>query len=1833
MSTATATFRAVADFSDLRRQASGLNQEFNRLGQQKLGSGMSKGLGEVGKASDTANKSLSHLSRSGIPHVDRSLGKASTVAQGAQKAFQGVSQAAGNMLGNISPAAGAAGSLAASLGTVGSAAAVATVSVGALAAGVAAVGLAFNAQREQALIAFTTILKDGKKAEDVIDRITKTAAATPFETSNLIDSVRKLTAYGFDIERVLSGAGEHATGLVVTIGNAVAAVGGSQEVFQRVTVALGQMKTRGKIAGDELRQLAENGIPVYEILKEELNLTSKEVANIGDMGISATEGIDALARGLDKRFGGAMQAQSKTMIGLLSTLKDNFQLLAGAATLGLFDKLKGALVGIGDVLSAMTADTQEFGFLRAIEMRSPAAAVAIEALGRVFGTLMLIVRNLEPVFRTFSEIMSKTTLAALTVGLQGAALAFGAIASVIGVIPEPMLKIVGALVAMSVVSKRVTILTTFFAGLAQTISVVLLPKLLATTTAVAAIGTTEVGTNVAKGLSGIGSAAGNAVGGLSKLSLGLTGLSLGPLAAVAAIGLAVTGLIAALKAANDPYITSGKAAEGLAKSLELELNPELVNVATEAGAAASAVEGFGEAATEVSLEQFVAQNRDLIEQLRDITTELGKEAGEAYLIQVGVSLVLQGATPEEALAAIKKTAEAAGGVEVPVHIGAEDLAQVETVFDNVRATAARAVAEIEGMGNLASGGVRRAHDAVEELGSQLELLFKSGREKETIAAFAAFETAVRASGLSVREQDVLVNDAIDAMIGLDAAQSQSLEHTSDLTEYLRELATSASGVSAPMKEFATEILAGVDSGISFQDAYEAAGGTLRDFTAAEEESAEATEDSTDKTEDNTKALDAQQLALEQDVEKRQEQATQIGETVAALEKEEGALRAEIDALLAMNDARRSGVDATFALHEAEAAFAKSNADVGTSLEENKEGLYGVRAIYEGIAQEALAVADANVRLAMESATAKGAVLSATEALGIQNLTLIGMAQSAVPEANAAIGEMIVQLNGIPEERKTEFLLALASGDLATVQTVIEETSAAREVTITADAKVDEANLLLTEITAVRFAEILAEAFTEAAQTALDDLMDLRNAPVVANAETSAAWQKLLGLEDNAGRGWHPPMVATADTTVARTGLQNTATPGGKWWKAPFFTTLDNRATNEALTSMENRVRTVRVRTVGNIPVADGAILSFRQGGSHNYPVPNVNKTVPALARFLPKQAKIQPPGTLVQWAEPETGGEAFIPLAASKRSRSVKIWQETGRRLGQMADGGIRSFAEGDVPDLYAQQKADLRYLSQLMEFGWGDTSAGGHVEFNLRRIQLEVPAWSDEWIDATRQLLALEKQRQEVQSRQADVDRANAELAAKYAQEAIVRARALQLVGGSVSTSAAEGYASGATNIANMRTDNISRANLTQFSAATGGELEHIRKLTGEIQRLEAIGLVWSNEWVEVTKMRSDALARFGNEVKNTGDKLKDLVNKEQALVADRTKLNADYAKDRAVRDKRYVEQALALEERLTEAIKQRSDDALTSLDASERFTAGWATSAAAMVRNLQSQNVALSEFKSGMEALRARGVSQDVLDVFGISDVKDLAKVQSLLKATPAQLAQITAEVAARRATADQLASAGAGDLREAHAEALADLNLAKNLADAEALTQLYTDVQEINSAISKLGFEAGVNYSQAMAAGMSSGSTAIQQMAREYFAQLNKLREAAGMVPWDFATYNFGSTVYTGAGGTYHTGGIAKGRGEEVLAKLQPGEGIIAKDVMRDLTTGVAWRQVATSNVNSMSSTVLGTKASGEEHVSDTYVHVYLDSQEISAKVIRTSKKVARRETIHAGVHAVG
>lgn len=81
-------------------------------------------------------------------------------------------------------------------------------------------------------------------------------------------------------------------------------------------------------------------------------------------------------------------------------------------------------------------------------------------------------------------------------------------------------------------------------------------------------------------------------------------------------------------------------------------------------------------------------------------------------------------------------------------------------------------------------------------------------------------------------------------------------------------------------------------------------------------------------------------------------------------------------------------------------------------------------------------------------------------------------------------------------------------------------------------------------------------------------------------------------------------------------------------------------------------------------------ISYADGGVD---LSNVQIEQPGTAQiYMPKT-----PGRF--FAEPETGGEAYIPMSPAKRARSLKIWQEVGKIFGVMNKGGVQSYAKGGV--------------------------------------------------------------------------------------------------------------------------------------------------------------------------------------------------------------------------------------------------------------------------------------------------------------------------------------------------------------------------------------------------------------------------------------------------------------------------------------------------------------------------------------------------------------------------
>ncbi|MBI5846069.1 MAG: tape measure protein [Deltaproteobacteria bacterium] len=208
------------------------------------------------------------------------------------------------------------------------------VTMGAIAKG----GLNIAASFEQLQASLNTITKG--EGTRWFAELNKWAIEMPINTEEAIKGFSKMRAMG------LKPAIADMTVLVDT----AAAVGGDNvmDSFNGIVTALGQMKTKGKASAEELMQLAERNVPVFEILREKLNLTQKELGNIGNAGLDVDLVIKALLEGMADRFGGQSTKMNQTWNGMWENMKatvaefSRYVITEGGA----FEELKGQLKGV-----------------------------------------------------------------------------------------------------------------------------------------------------------------------------------------------------------------------------------------------------------------------------------------------------------------------------------------------------------------------------------------------------------------------------------------------------------------------------------------------------------------------------------------------------------------------------------------------------------------------------------------------------------------------------------------------------------------------------------------------------------------------------------------------------------------------------------------------------------------------------------------------------------------------------------------------------------------------------------------------------------------------------------------------------------------------------------------------------------------------------------------------------------------------------------------------------------------------------------------------------------------------------------------------------------------------------------------------------------------------------------------------------------------------------------------------------------------------------------------------------------------------------------------------
>lgn len=205
-----------------------------------------------------------------------------------------------------------------------------------------------NAEMEQYTTSLEVMLGSASKASAMIEKMREFAAKTPLTLENVISGGSLLMSYGVDESNLID--------TMTKLGDLAS---GNAEKMDRITLAYGQMLAKGKVTGEELRQMTEAGVPLQTALAESIGVTGEEFSKMVSAGKVGIDDLNKAITGLttgNGKFAGMMEKQSQTMQGMLSTLQDNISEFFRKMGEGAFGEVKSVLQDVSDQLAEWEQD-------------------------------------------------------------------------------------------------------------------------------------------------------------------------------------------------------------------------------------------------------------------------------------------------------------------------------------------------------------------------------------------------------------------------------------------------------------------------------------------------------------------------------------------------------------------------------------------------------------------------------------------------------------------------------------------------------------------------------------------------------------------------------------------------------------------------------------------------------------------------------------------------------------------------------------------------------------------------------------------------------------------------------------------------------------------------------------------------------------------------------------------------------------------------------------------------------------------------------------------------------------------------------------------------------------------------------------------------------------------------------------------------------------------------------------------------------------------------------------------------------------------------------------
>lgn len=306
----------------------------------------------------------------------------------------------------------------------------------------------FNKSLDYAHITYSALFGDTKLASNFMNVLQEHSIKTIFDYQDLADASKKLLAYGIEYKNLMF--------IMEGLTN-LGAMSGDTAALDRISLALGQIYTRGKLTAEEMRQLANAYVPISEIVQEKFNLTPDEMGQVGKLNLPAGEVINAIVDYANERFASVGDAAMYTITGLQNKIVDTLKVMGTEMLTPITNAYKSFLAyvangleairdefatgGIGGVFEYLVPDpnTQQMirQFVANVRNLFMSLASAGVVAGQVFGNFAHVLVSafniVSPVIVTFTNVLAaalngmlstRTGATLLRIALLGAAAAF-----------------------------------------------------------------------------------------------------------------------------------------------------------------------------------------------------------------------------------------------------------------------------------------------------------------------------------------------------------------------------------------------------------------------------------------------------------------------------------------------------------------------------------------------------------------------------------------------------------------------------------------------------------------------------------------------------------------------------------------------------------------------------------------------------------------------------------------------------------------------------------------------------------------------------------------------------------------------------------------------------------------------------------------------------------------------------------------------------------------------------------------------------------------------------------------------------------------------------------------------------------------------------------------------------------------------------------------------------------------------------------------------------------------------------------------------------------------